>query len=103
MKVACIKDMVIFKKVLGIGMTPPPPCWEKFRNNIVIFFLEYTPYFVCESQVLKKIFDGRWLHTPTQSQLSNSPPAGLQQKDKKEKEKTSGKKQDNKKQAHKAR
>ena len=25
-------------KVLGIGKTPPPPCWEKFPNNPVFFF-----------------------------------------------------------------
>ena len=37
MNLAYKKILGKFTKVLGFGKTPPP-CWEKFPNNIVFFF-----------------------------------------------------------------
>ena len=41
MNLAYKKILGKFTKVLGFGKTPPP-CWEKFPNNIVFFFWERT-------------------------------------------------------------
>ena len=43
MNLAYKKILGKFTKVLGFGKTPPP-CWEKFPNNIVFFF-ESVPHF----------------------------------------------------------
>ena len=36
-----------FTKVLGFGKTPPPPCWEKFPNNIVFFCMRAYLKYIC--------------------------------------------------------
>ena len=55
MNLACQKWLGNFTKVLGIGVTPPPPFWEKFPKNTV-FFLEDPPnLFWCYLDFLNSI------------------------------------------------
>ena len=40
-----------FTKVLGIGKTPPPPCWGKFPDNSVILII--TVLFILPTLMIK--------------------------------------------------
>ena len=63
MNLAYKKILGKFTKVLGFGKTPPP-CWEKFPNNIVFFFWERTLSKICSKleQSIKKSSElhGQW-------------------------------------------
>ena len=58
MNLAYKKILGKFTKVLGFGKTPPP-CWEKFPNNIV-FFLEPTTPQALPDLMEQQLWLARW-------------------------------------------
>ena len=56
MNLAYKKILGKFTKVLGFGKTPPP-CWEKFPNDIVFFLRAYLRYFWVFIPSIRNMFD----------------------------------------------
>ena len=66
MNLAYKKILGKFTKVLGFGKTPPP-CWEKFPNNIVFFMRAYLTEIrnvhLSSGQIQSiNLYDWLWIH-----------------------------------------